>query len=143
MDRYLYRAMIKDTSIWLTGYLDCNHHKYCIKKINDIISMEITPHTICQCIGKPDKEKNLLFEYDIVKCQGSWIGDGIYVIKWNNEYTAFGLYDAKRHQFENKYHGGLYQIPSKHTLKMGNVFEDQTYWDLMKDEIMSININNK
>lgn len=68
-DRYLFRAKRTDNGEWVCGYLyGIWERKYILWGMtNDVPNMvEVDPSTICQCTGKTDIEKNLIFEHDIV-----------------------------------------------------------------------------
>lgn len=69
-DRYLYRAkhvhafdVNKKYDGWVYGFISCENYIYspelgCEKLID--------PSTICQCTGRRDEEKKLIYEHDIV-----------------------------------------------------------------------------
>ena len=74
-DRYLYRAKRKNwrelpkEMWWVEGYLyGIWERRYILWGMtNDVPNMvEVDPSTICQCTGKTDIEKNLIFEHDVV-----------------------------------------------------------------------------
>ena len=74
-DRYLYRAKRKNwrelpkEMWWVEGYLyGIWERRYILWGMtNDVPNMvEVDPSTICQCTGKTDIEKNLIFEHDAV-----------------------------------------------------------------------------
>ena len=74
-DRYLYRAKRKNCRgltkemWWVEGYLyGIWERRYILWGMtNDVPNMvEVDPSTICQCTGKTDIEKNLIFEHDVV-----------------------------------------------------------------------------
>ena len=74
-DRYLYRAKRKNwrelpkEMWWVQGYLyGIWERRYILWGMtNDVPNMvEVDPSTICQCTGKTDIEKNLIFEHDVV-----------------------------------------------------------------------------
>lgn len=68
-NRYLYRAKRIDNDEWTYGYLyGIWESKYILWGMtNDVPNMtEVDPSTICQCTGKTDIEKNLIFEHDAV-----------------------------------------------------------------------------
>ena len=73
--RYLYRAKRKNCRgltkemWWVEGYLyGIWERRYILWGMtNDVPNMvEVDPSTICQCTGKTDIEKNLIFEHDVV-----------------------------------------------------------------------------
>ena len=74
-NRYLYRAKRKNCRgftkemWWVEGYLyGIWERRYILWGMtNDVPNMvEVDPSTICQCTGKTDIEKNLIFEHDVV-----------------------------------------------------------------------------
>ena len=74
-DRYLFRAKRKNWKQlpkemwWVEGYLyGIWERRYILWGMtNDVPNMvEVGPSTICQCTGKTDIEKNLIFEHDVV-----------------------------------------------------------------------------
>ena len=67
--RYLYRAKRTDNGEWISGYLyGIWEKKYILWGMtNNVPNMtEVDKSTICQCTGKTDIEKNLIFEHDVV-----------------------------------------------------------------------------
>ena len=69
--RYLFKAKRVDNGEWVQGYLYCIWEKRYILwgMINDVPNMiEVDPSTTCQCTGLRDKNGNLIWENDIVKC---------------------------------------------------------------------------
>ena len=77
-DRYLHRAKRIDNGEWAEGYLiadEQNEEKCFIGYVfgtnddgtpHDFDVVAVDPSTICQCTGKTDIEKNLIFEHDAV-----------------------------------------------------------------------------
>lgn len=71
-NRYLYHAKRTDNGEWVEGFIVKKHGLFFIY---DIINSdtcrqsnyEVDQSTICQCTGKTDIEKNLIFEHDIIK----------------------------------------------------------------------------
>lgn len=103
-DRYLFRAKRIDNGEWAEGYIfddgfengrifvgrlviEEYHGTACDEW--DIIGTdfcEIDPSTICQCTGLKDKNGNLIFEHDIIKCKGI-----ITAVSWNTKYASWVL----------------------------------------------------
>lgn len=68
-DRHLYKAKRTDNGEWVEGYLfrlSENHPPFIMLSDRYGESHEVDPSTICQCTGKTDIEKNLIFEHDAV-----------------------------------------------------------------------------
>lgn len=76
-DRYLFRGKRIDNGEWVEGYLS---YPFCTKKGNEsyyfyakdslgfFCRCVVDASTICQCTGLKDKNSNLIWENDIVKC---------------------------------------------------------------------------
>lgn len=73
-DRYLYRGKRIDNGEWVEGHLICSFTgiHYIVKSFdhikNQIEIYEIDRSTVCQCTGLKDKNGNLIWENDVVKC---------------------------------------------------------------------------
>jgi len=69
-DRYLFKAKRTDNGEWIVGYLyrlsENNPPFIMLRKYGE--SYEVDEHTICQCTGLKDKNGNLIWENDFVKC---------------------------------------------------------------------------
>ena len=81
-DRYLYRAKRTDNGEWVEGnlihakqdYYICEKPYECMNEYSSLNGQSygfggfklVDPSTICQCTGKTDIEKNLIFEHDAV-----------------------------------------------------------------------------
>ena len=71
-DRYLFKAKRIDNGEWVQGYLYGIWEKRYILwgMTNDVPNMiEVDPSTICRCTGSKDKNDNLIWENDVVKCK--------------------------------------------------------------------------
>lgn len=71
-DRYLFKAKRIDNGEWVQGYLYGIWEKRYILwgMTNDVPDMiEVDPSTICRCTGSKDKNDNLIWENDVVKCK--------------------------------------------------------------------------
>lgn len=83
-DRYLSKAKRIDNGEWIVGYLyrlsENNPPFIMLRKYGE--SYEVNEHTICQCTGLKDKNGNLIWENDIVKCLYNSYGEnGVYIGK--------------------------------------------------------------
>ena len=102
-NRYLFRAKRINNGEWVEGYLvETRHNTYhdgyrIIDKdgINydeldyyepSFISYVIDKTTICRCTGLKDKNGKLIWENDVVECQGI-----IGIIGWNETHLAYTI----------------------------------------------------
>lgn len=75
MNRYLYKAKLKETNKWILGYYimnvpdyeDSEVTHYIITSDNDTVVIDES--TLCRCTGKFDVTGKLIFEHDIVEHQ--------------------------------------------------------------------------
>lgn len=96
-DRYLYRAKRIDKWEWVEGLLTIMWGQFHIINPNDEnTAYPIDPSTICQCTGKTDIEKNLIFEHDIVSFLDMTSTDNGYAeywqvgeVLWDDETVSF------------------------------------------------------
>lgn len=113
-NRYLYRAKRTDNGEWVEGYLFDDGFKngrmfvggLVIEEykgtafddwiITGIDFYEVDPSTICQCTGKTDIEKNLIFEHDVVSFLDMTSTDNGYSercqvgeVLWDDETVSF------------------------------------------------------
>lgn len=66
-NRYLYRAKTR-SKLWVQGFLSHKDNKFYISnKAGMPFAYKVVKDTICQCTGKTDVCKKLIFEHDIVK----------------------------------------------------------------------------
>ena len=127
-DRYLFRAKRIDNNEWVEGFYALIGKKHVIiskepegyytESVEERHGYEIVnvdPSTICQCTGVPDKNRNVIWENDVVymRCNGlSGFGKAIY------ENGCFWVDDKKRgrrYPFSN--HDVKYRVD-------GNIFDN-------------------
>lgn len=66
-DRYLYRAKRTDNGEWAEGLMTIMFGQlHIINPDDENTAYLIDDSTICQCTGRRDEEKKLIFEHDIV-----------------------------------------------------------------------------
>lgn len=73
-DRYLFKAKRVDNGEWVVGSLiSMPYGGYMIDRVADSrrFRVMINPSTICQCTGRKDKNKNLIWENDTVRVKYS------------------------------------------------------------------------
>lgn len=109
-NRYLFRAKTKcivdtynfgkEDGEWVKGTLRCDCGKYTIFQfetdIADYIAYEIDPSTICQCTGRTDRDKTLIFEHDVVAYLDTYRTENGYTeadcvgeVVWDEETLSF------------------------------------------------------
>lgn len=81
----LFRGKRTDNGEWIVGYLyrlSENNPPFIMLCSKYGESYEVDEHTICQCTGLKDKNGNLIWENDIVKCLYNSYGEnGVYIGK--------------------------------------------------------------
>lgn len=110
-DRYLCRAKRTDNGEWVEGFYFCmvhddgrHVHHFIMPLGADLslgtpiekIQVEADPATICQCTGKTDINKKLIFEHDIVAFLDTYSTDSGYAeagcvgeVVWDDEEVCF------------------------------------------------------
>ena len=96
-NRFLCRAKRTDNGEWVEGLLTIMWGQLHIINPNDEnTAYPIDQSTICQCIGKTDIEKNLIFEHDVVSFLDMTSTDNGYAeywqvgeVLWDDETVSF------------------------------------------------------
>ena len=100
-DRYLYRAKRIDNGEWVEGFLMDDNYINTPFNDNDVGGrfddpVEIDPSTICQCTGRTDEDKKLIFEHDIVSYLDAYSTENGYAesycvgkVVWDDETLSF------------------------------------------------------
>ena len=115
-DRYLYRAKRIDNGEWVKGLLTILWGKLLIINHDDEnLAYRIDESTICQCTGLRDKNGKLIWENDIIQCNGI-----ITAVSWNKKYASFVL-TRKRWLFPHFF--GESQDPEECEV-IGNIFDE-------------------
>lgn len=84
-NRYLFKAKRIDYGKWTKGYYSKN---YIGKHFID--GFEVDPSTLCPCTGLKDREKNLIWENDLVITPKE---DGYSLICWNDTEAKWEMYN--------------------------------------------------
>ncbi len=95
MRKILFKAKRKRNGTWVEGYYVKEQEKdyICLEDEYGVLTYnEIIPDTLCQYIGRTDKNGNKIFEHDTIKCYtcNSLMFDGI--IRYRNIASEFVLY---------------------------------------------------
>lgn len=135
-DRYLFKAKtarIVDTynnaedGIWVKGSLREDCGKYTIFQFEfdraDYVPYEVDPDTICQCTGRTDRDKTLIFEHDVVVYLDTYSTESGYAeahcvgeVVWDDETISF--------QVTNRLSAESYEVLGDECSVIGNVFDN-------------------
>jgi uncharacterized phage protein (TIGR01671 family) len=98
--RYLYRGKRIDNGEWVEGFPSCDEDGE-IGEIEvwdgeDITFYPVDPSTICQCTGRTDRDKALIFEHDVVAYLDTYSTENGYAeadcvgeVVWDEETLSF------------------------------------------------------
>ena len=96
-DRHLCKAKRTDNGEWVEGFYFCmvhddgrHVHHFIIPLGADLsfgtpiekIQVEVDIETVCQCTGKTDVDKNLIFEHDAISFLDTYSTDNGYAEEW-------------------------------------------------------------
>lgn len=141
-DRYLFKAKtarIVDTynnaedGVWVKGSLKEDCGKYTIFQFEfdraDYVSYEVDPDTICQCTGRTDRDKTLVFEHDVVVYLETYSTESGYAevhcvgeVVWDDETISF--------QVTNRLSAESYEVLGDECSVVGNTFDNS---DLLEE----------
>lgn len=142
INRYIVKAKTLRTREWVTGYYykmaetthctidDCSPvpvHHYILQEMmtdwelpNQMIKYEIDPNTICQYVGFEDKNKEMIWENDIIHCTTIDCEEYAWQIVWDKEELGFKATNGK----EN-YGTEFEYLPCLEDIKIvGNIFDN-------------------
>lgn len=124
-NRYLYRAKRTDNGEWVEGLITIMWSQLHIINPNDEnTAYPIDPSTICQCTGRRDENKKLIFEHDIVgflDCTSTESGYSEHgcagEVLWDDETLSF--------QVTGRLSAESYEVLSGNDCKvLGNIFDN-------------------
>ena len=133
-DRYLFKAKRIDNGEWVQGYLVYNNRDKLYRIIMEIqystgtcITTDNAPRvdssTICQCTGLKDRNGNLIWENEIIKCKF-----GIAVAVWDKSEWRIKL--VKDNIWRKDLHYWVVE-DNQRTEVVGNIFDNP---ELLKSE---------
>lgn len=114
-DRYLFKAKTCNGKL-VTGFLHCKDDKWYISNnAGSPFAYEVRPDTICQCTSLKDKNGNLIWEKDIIKCRL-----GKVIVLWNE-----AEWNIKKHDDFIWYKNLYYWVVSDRNIEVvGNIFDN-------------------
>lgn len=114
-DRYLFKAKTCNGEL-VTGFLHCKDDKWYISNnAGSPFAYEVRPDTICQCTSLKDKNGNLIWKNDIIKCR---LGEVI--VLWNE-----AEWNIKKHDDFIWYKNLYYWVVSDRNVEVvGSIFDN-------------------
>lgn len=130
-NRYLYRAKRTDNGEWVEGLLTITWGQLHIINPNyENTAYPIDPSTICQCTGRMDEEKKLIYEHDIVSYLDAYSTEN----GWSESYQVGEvLWDDETLSFQvtGRLSAESYEVLEGTDCKvLGNVFENPELLEL-------------
>ena len=126
-ERYLYRGKRTDDGEWIYG--DLVHSVYkkgdtCVGQDGNEVGMHIVdPSTICQCTGRADLDKKLIYEHDVVAYLDTYSTEGGYAeadcvgeVVWDEETLSF--------QVTNRLSAESWEVLDGECKVLGNTFDN-------------------
>ncbi len=126
-ERYLYRGKRTDDGEWIYG--DLVHSVYkkgdtCVGQYGNEVGMHIVdPSTICQCTGRADLDKKLIYEHDVVAYLDTYSTEGGYAeadcvgeVVWDEETLSF--------QVTNRLSAESWEVLDGECKVLGNTFDN-------------------
>lgn len=125
-NRYLYRAERKDNGEWVFGH----HYEFMGKSYifeppftSKDLTYEVNPATVCQCIGKTDRDKILIYEHDVVAYLDTYSTESGYAeadcigkVVWDEETLSF--------QVTNRLSAESWEVLDGECKVIGNTFDN-------------------
>ena len=130
-NRYLWRAKRIDNGEWVEGLLTIMWGQLHIINPNyENTAYPIDPSTICQCTGRMDEEKKLIYEHDIVSYLDAYSTEN----GWSESYQVGEvLWDDETLSFQvtGRLSAESYEVLEGTDCKvLGNVFENPELLEL-------------
>lgn len=126
-NRHLYRGKRSDNKEWVEGNLIQTSYGACFintnepDKIPDTI--EVDPSTVCQCVGRTDQDKVLIFEHDVVAYLDTYSTESGYAeedcvgeVVWDEETLSF--------QVTNRLSAESWEVLGGECKVLGNAFDN-------------------
>lgn len=141
-DRYLFKAKRKDNKEWVYGYIVIDKMNYSDNETgediyyiagNSDVYVEVIPSTIGQYTGLTDKNGKKIFENDIVRGNGYFDDNDLFIIKYGKYKTddwkkEYGIYHTYQFGFYGEFLKGKNQVHlvSPNGIEViGNIFDEE------------------
>ena len=135
-DRYLFKAKRLDNEEWVVGFYHCTNWinpqtKEIVEVTHSILPIDcqdsyyVDPSTICQCTGRKDKNKKLIWENDIVREEHG----NFYKAIWQNNHYQFTWSCVKSDVFFIGAKWDLWSFEISGIEVVGNIFDNPELLD--------------